>query len=525
MAYTYNIILDLFWIIFHLYNENISINILNKFIFSMLKVIFLFFILIFMFGSEDDCVFEDTQLGVSICSINVNGFSSEHEKGIDKRIKLNNWLKNNNIDICCGQEWYKFKKNEKNAYLSSKEFQPDYLLHYNNSKTFILYKNNIKFTPLHYQLKTNGIDITWGIIESKEFYLAIASIYHSPSYDASWDGIAMHIRDIKHIYKNKPVYFSINGDANARHHIWTDSIDDRGEHIVEFTDENGLNVCNINGMKTFQNMRSKKMDAIDLTIVSDELNQFIEEWDTNIDLHIIKTNESSKIGFSDHFCVIIKFNFNINLDNNIKYTWRFNPKKDIIYSELIKIKMEIWFKYYLKYKNDINMLDPLTELFEIYIREAAIEAYGIKVYNKNSKRILSKKERELIRKCRKVEKKYIKHIKYFGKQNRQTKEIKKQLNKNQKELRIERIKNLNEENSNRNERINNSAIDNTKEFYRLYNRASKVMTTKLGPLYDKIDGYIIATTNEEIANELLNHFNAPLKENIYNEKALKNIKK
>ena len=112
---------------------------------------------------EDCNEFDDNQNGLSVCTINVNGFSSLHQRSVDKRLMLANWLKQNEIDICCGQEWYKFKGNENNAYykgLTSQQFNPDYCLHYSNSKTFILYRSNIKFIELNYGLKTNGIDIT-----------------------------------------------------------------------------------------------------------------------------------------------------------------------------------------------------------------------------------------------------------------------------------------------------------------------------------------------------------------------------
>ena len=466
--------------------------------------------------------FKDTQLGVSICSINVNGFSSNHERGIDKRITLSSWLKQNEIDICCGQEWYKQKKNENIIYnkgLSSEQFNPDYCVHYSNSKTFILYKSNIKFTKLNYNLKAEGLDITWGIIENNNFYLAIASVYHSPSYDANWDGISSHINDIRKIYSKKPIYFSINGDVNAKHQFWNDETNKRGEHIVEFMDENGLSVHNVPGMKTFQNLKTKKMDSIDITIISDNIKQYISEWYTNIDLTACVFNNTP---FSDHFCIVIKFDFNIKLDNDIKYTWRFNPKRDYLYQKEIKQNMKEWFKYYLTYRNDSESLNDLVEYFEILIRKAAINAYGIKVYNKNNKKLISNEEKRLKRKYNKISKKYNKIIKRYNKQNNHAKQLKKELNKINKQIKIIRIKNLNDEIDQCEERINNASIDNTKEFYRLYNKATKATNTSIGPLYDKIGGKIKATSNKDIAENLLTHYNKPLKENKYNKEAKEN---
>ena len=476
-----------------------------------------------MFDDQEENI-SDTQSGVSICTINVNGFSSNHERGIDKRLTLASWLKQNEIDICCGQEWYKFKSNEHNAYtkgLSSEQFNPDYCLHYSNSKTFILYKSNIKFTELNYNLKTNGIDITWGIIENESFYMAIASVYHSPSYEASWDGIESHINEIKKQYKSKPIYFSINGDVNAKHQFWSNKTDKRGEQIVEFMDQNNLSVHHKHGMITHQNLSNGKMDAIDITIVSDNIKQYISDWYTNIDLVIKEFNKQS---FSDHLCVVIKFNFKIQLDNNFKYTWRFNPKRDDLYCKLIKNGMEEWFKYYLIHRNDVSQLDNLVLLFELNIRKAATKAYGIKIYNKNNKKLISIKEKKLKRKYRKIEKRYKRLLKKYDKQNKEIKILKKQLNKINHLIKIERIRNINYEIETREQRINDASIDNTKEFYRLYKNAANNSNTKIGPIYDKINGNIIASTKDEIANQLLNHFNKPLIENKYNEKAIKNHK-
>ena len=488
-------------------------------------ILFFIFIVMMVDYSDTSNCFNDTQNGVSICTVNVNGFSSNHERGIEKRLTLSSWLKQNNIDICCGQEWYKFKKNENIAYnkgLSSEQFNPEYCVHFSNSKTFILYKSNIKFIKLNYNLKAEGLDVTWGLIDTKDFYLAIGSVYHSPSYEASWEGLSSHINNIQSTYHNKPIYFNINGDVNAKHQFWTDSTNDRGEQIVEFMDENKLSVHNIPGMKTHRNLKTGKYDAIDITMISDELKKYITEWYTNMDLVACIFNDQP---FSDHFCVVIKFEFNIQLDNNIKYTWRFNKKRDNYYCKLIKNNMEEWFKYYLINRFDIDALDDLVEYFELLIRDAAIEAYGIKVYNKNNPKIFSKEERLLKRKYRNIEKKYTRIIKKYGKNSHKSKILKKQLNKINKQIKIIRIKNLNDEIESYEERINNSAIDNTKEFYRLYNKAAKSSNSSIGPLYDKINGDIIAISKEEIAEKLLIHYNKPLKENKYNKEALDNHKK
>ena len=89
---------------------------------------------------------EDIQVGLSVCSINVNGFSSFNDRGIAKRYQLGTWCASEGIDICCGQEWYKLDEETKckRPKLTNANFT-NYFVHYSNWKTFILYKNDLNF--------------------------------------------------------------------------------------------------------------------------------------------------------------------------------------------------------------------------------------------------------------------------------------------------------------------------------------------------------------------------------------------
>ena len=251
--------------------------------YNILIFIFIFisfnFILIAVAGSvsNESNDRDNSDIVLSICSINVNGFSSDETK--HKRIELSQWLNTNSVHACCIQDWYKQIDSE-NYY---KPRLPDdftgYNLHYCNNKTAIIYRNDINFVKLKYNLKNEGLDITWGVIECERFYLALASVYHSPSFEATWEGITAHIKQIKKDYKNKskPIYFNINGDANARHHLWAQKTNARGDNALEFATINGMNICNV------INMKSGKTDAIDLSFVSDELNQYRSEHSDVID--------------------------------------------------------------------------------------------------------------------------------------------------------------------------------------------------------------------------------------------------
>ena len=307
------------------------------------------------FGSKSDL--EDIQVGLSVCSINVNGFSSESNRGIAKRYQLGTWCASEGIDVCCGQEWYKFDEETKSKRpkLSNANFT-GYFVHYSNSKTFILYKNDSKFHCLDYNLNLKGIDVTWGMLDVGDCFVAIASIYYSPSFNVSFDGLASHIRQICKDWGSKPLYFSINGDFNARHQSWAKKTDNRGYATLDFATENNLTVCNKDGFITFKNLKTNETDAIDLTLVSDNATNFINDWYTNIDLY----NQSEP--FSDHFCVVIKFDFVLVLEPPIfKYCWRFNKYKDDLFCKYIVENMQEWWQFYLAFRKDESKIHILAD--------------------------------------------------------------------------------------------------------------------------------------------------------------------
>ena len=250
--------------------------------------------------------------------------------------------------------------------------------------------------------------------------------------------------------------------------------------------------------------------------MSDNATDFISNWYTNIDLF----NQAEP--FSDHFCVVIKFDFVLVLEPPIfKYCWRFNKHKDDLFCEYITANMQEWWHFYLCFRNDASKIHILTELFQSYIRDAAIRSYGIKMYNKNSKFNMSKKEKSLAMDRRKLEKKFKRLTRTFSRAHKNVKNIKKKINKINTQIRKERKKNLQEEVASWEERIHDASLDNNKEFYRLVQRATKEQQTKLGPLQDT-NGNVIAKTKDEIAYELLHHFNGKLKENVYNDEAKAN---
>ena len=64
-----------------------------------------------------------------------------------------------------------------------------------NTKTIILYRIGltiIKFDKLS-QISSEGLDATWIGLETNRNLYIIGSIYHSPSYESSYDGLILYL--------------------------------------------------------------------------------------------------------------------------------------------------------------------------------------------------------------------------------------------------------------------------------------------------------------------------------------------
>ena len=173
--------------------------------------------------------------------------------------------------------------------------------------------------------------------------------------------------------------------------------------------------------------------------------------------------------------------------------------------------MKKFWIYFIKYRDYAYHVHNLFQLFTNYIWCAANDTLGLKTYSNESKLNVTKKEHLLKSDIRKLENKYkqTKKSKIFF-SRKIIRSIKNKINKLYKKLSYERKTNTKIATETTEARINDSAIDNSKEFFRLHKNETKTTTTtKLGPLEDT-QGNVIATTNEEIANELLNHFNKDL---------------
>jgi exonuclease III len=227
------------------------------------------------------------KLGLSVASVNAHGLSDP-----SKCIDLYNWMVSHDIDIMCIQEWYIPHK------LESKIFENNIFYNYNiiqtpvNTKTLIICKNIfncIEFSDLNSNI--NGLDITWlGIVLDKSI-MVIVSLYHSPTYECTYEIINEHMKLIESKLKNygKKIIFQINGDFNSKHHLWgSKSTDNRGEYALDWMCNNNLDFIN-NGNCTYRNSNTHRENAIDLSLISMDYKNTIARWSIHKEL-TIKSN-------------------------------------------------------------------------------------------------------------------------------------------------------------------------------------------------------------------------------------------
>ena len=225
-----------------------------------------------------------------------------------------------------------------------------------------------------------------------------------------------------------------------------------------------------------------------------------------------------KIEFSDHFLVIIEFDFNIKLRKPIwKYTWRFNERKYDEYCNAIVKNMEQWNIYYEELKHIPEKVHDLTEVFQLYIHDAAYTTLGIKMFNSESIPCMSRKERATRKKWKKAKNRLKNLVKHKSDKTREIRDTKNRINKLWKQIKQLRKEGLREDMLNKEDRINDAAVDNSKEFYRLHAQANKQETRQIGPLKDEKGTYVTA---KEVSERLLLHFNEPLIENKYEQRHL-----
>ena len=451
---------------------------------------------------------------IRIASINVDGFASK----INKRVAVYNWINCHEIDIGCLQEWH--KQDCIDADIDRRQFK-DYGCHYIDSSTMILFKKDLNIVLLNDKLELDGFSVCWVAVYTKKYILVVGSLYHSPRREAnniSWSHITKQMKQIKRRFirkkTNQKVYFSINGDVNAKHHSWSKITNNRGVAVRSWVDATNLCIINDPENVTHRNRSTGLCDTLDLSILSNELQNTVLSWDVDTSLSYDCNYKLLENGLSDHFCIYLELDLSIAVNVPVyKRTWNIVESKYEEFRTLLKHYMDQFWIIFIGINHIKAAMDLLFNIFTMSIFLAAFLTFGFISYTNNNRYMMSFKAKKLrtqinrLKKARQKEK-FRDKIKF--------KNIKKQLNKLHKKYRRERHININKEINNRETRINDSAIDNTKEFHKLVNQADAMVngksSTNIGPLKNN-SGNIIASSNEEIANTLQNHFNKPLTDN------------
>ena len=208
------------------------------------------------------------QTGLKIASVNVRGLVTHH----NQRLDLYLWMIDNDIDVVCVQEWCVNHRRENIKFDKTLYDGYDTVEIGSNSKTLIIYKSKFRVDKLSkLNCDDDGLDETWMALFSNEYIVAIGSVYHSPSYEHSYDVISNHMKIIRELYKDRKekLVFSVNGDFNSKNCIWGSSkTDKRGQYCADWIGANDLEFIT-DGSPTYINRRKNKEDVLDLQMISE----------------------------------------------------------------------------------------------------------------------------------------------------------------------------------------------------------------------------------------------------------------
>ena len=486
------------------------------------------------------------QLGLKIASMNVRGLVHYHTQ----RLALYIWMVKNDIDVMLIQEWYiHHKYGEKKLDMS---LFNGYRLVDNskNTKTLILYKSQLAIDDFSYlNCKEDGIDVTWIAVKTKKSIMAIASFYHRPGDDADdlkYDCIYNHFKIIKHKYNCKNVGFFISGDFNGKNINWGSTIsDDRGKYIIDWIVENDLDFIN-DGTKTYINSTTQKEDVLDLSLISTDFLKAVVNWNVKNDIYYIlkekyknkkKKNDNNflqhqqndyRIKLSDHYALVTNLHFDPichEIPSNL--TWNFKTSKIKEFKTVLEKYMLEWRASYDMHWKDSNFVDTLAELFQLLVFQAGYNVFGLKKYCKNMINTISTKTKSLMEEKHKISnklsnllmkiKKRYKGItsKYFKKKKRKLRRDIKKLNKK-----------INKSKSNKVVKstlymesvINDPNTKIDKAFWNMVDKISNVKENFIPPLRNDQNDKVIASTTQEIANQLHQHFIKDPKRNKYEQR-------
>ena len=331
------------------------------------------------------------KMGLKIANLNVRGLTS-----MEKKNDLHLWLIRNDIDIITIQEWYVHHE------LEDREFDTLGITEYEvvqastNSKTLIMIKKNLEFIDLsEINSENTGLDMTWMALKNEKNVLAIGSIYDNPfsgkTKEVSKNELTKQMKKIRILLKEKNTIFLLGGDINGKHVEWGSSkTDERGIDYMDWSIESNMSVIN-DGTKTYRNATTGKEDVLDVQMISTRNGNIIESWEVNKDLHNINYNNGSyrnymiKSGgknpprkikyinhkpFSDHYCMIVRLNFNPNYRQFVDtIIWNFDEKLIWKYQCKLEYYMNGWRKYFRKHNKNKQNMEKLVKLFQMVINQ------------------------------------------------------------------------------------------------------------------------------------------------------------
>ena len=463
------------------------------------------------------------KLGLSIASVNARGLVANP----DHRTILSSWMRAHNTDVMCVQEYYVPHEHNKVEFDMSNFNGYNLVQNEHNSKTLIIYKKNLWHESLDdIGCDIDGIDSSWLAIFDQKIIIIIGSIYHSPDrkYDFNYDILSRNKELIIQRYKNdnRKILFQINGDFNSKHDIWGSSItDDRGINALDWTGKEHLHVIN-DGSPTYINSTSMKEDALDLSLISLEHRNTVARWKVHKDLR-------QRHNFSDHYVleILLKVNPIMN-DTPDRITWNFDENKIDEFNENLKIKMKKWRFFYDRLKYQKRSVNKLTSLFQLLFVQAGMDVFGLKKYNSQAFKWISKKVLNLIEQKKKVCHQ-LSHLIAQLKRKMKTaiivvaniprklriywKKLKNKVHKFDKRIFRAKQDSILKSTAKIEKAINNKGAKCDKTFWKIANRITNTVSDSIPPQRDEKTDKILATTTLEIARHLHTHFIKPLQDN------------
>ena len=398
----------------------------------------------------------------------------------------------------------------------------------NTVETAILFRKDLKINTHSFKRNKNDLlQRTWISIFSNnnnnnkkksKNVLNLSSIYFGRHGEkGNLDLIENDIREIKKINIECKNYFMLNGDFNAISEIWDNNGNEsnaRGEMIEEWMLDNEFTIKN-NGMPTHYNTSTKKLNSIDLTMVSDNLGSMCKYWYTS--------EESRKENniISDHYFIITYVSFNaIKIIDKAIISYCFeNEDKYEDYIELVRQLLIGWTDYVEINWRDINKLNSIGNYLGDCLKYAAIRTLGTKARSKLDSFWITKRV-ILIQNEKKRFRRNLNRIK--NKNGERALELKDKIRKCKNQINEEKLNALKRYQLNMEDTIDRLCDTDSKYFYYLSNRAMNYSSSGIVPLRRESGSPIIAATPKEQAEVLHEHFNRKIEGNKYEEKHINN---